>query len=65
MNPSLTQPFTLFQAGCQEGPQASEEKRRKGGGMGVRGGLGKAVPMLSIGVRDALRLLLFTGLCLR
>lgn len=33
--------------------------------MGVRGGLGKAVPMLSIGVRDALRLLLFTGLCLR
>lgn len=32
--------------------------------MGVRGGLGKAVPMLSIGVRDALRLLLFTGLCL-
>lgn len=36
MTPGLTQPFTLFQAGCQEGPQASEAKRREGGGMGVR-----------------------------
>ena len=33
--------------------------------MGARGGVGKAVPMLSIGVKDALRMLMFTGLCLR
>lgn len=33
--------------------------------MGARGGIDKAVPMLSIGVKDALRLLMLTGLCLR